>query len=250
MQKIKQLYRSNYTGEDIIRDLVWEDGEWKRTVEHVPNAVENKQISGKAVVLGNGISRTQLYPQGNLFQLLDNHKGGLLASGRVQTYGCNAIVREFMPDFVCANDAMAAEIVEQGYWYNNIIYGTNAMVLSYPGKFYMVPQSPNWDMGATAAYLACFDEHKTVYLMGFDLHSGDVNYHHTVYAGTRGYPEVDDLTTEAYFENTMLRVMKLYPDVDFVRVMPTKDYYMPDSWKYQLNLRQITFDEFVREVDL
>jgi hypothetical protein len=250
MQKIKQLYRSNYTGEGIIRDLVWEDGEWKRTVEYVPNVVENKQISGKAVVLGNGISRTMLYPQGNLFQLLNNHKGGLLAAGRVQTYGCNAIVRDYMPDFVCANDEMAAEIVEKGYWYNNIIYGTNAMVLGYPGKFYMVPQAPNWDMGATAAYLACFDGHKTVYLMGFDLHTGDTNYQHNVYSGTRGYPAIESLTTETYFENTMLRVMKLYNDVDFVRVMPTKEYYMPESWKYQLNLRQITFDEFVREVDL
>jgi hypothetical protein len=216
----------------------------------VPSAVTNRQISNRAVVLGNGTSRAKLYPNGNLFQLLDNHKGGLLAAGAVQTYGCNAIVRDYMPDFVVANDEMAQEIVEQGYWYNNIIYGTNAMVLSYPGKFYMVPQSPNWDMGATAAYLACFDGHKTVYLMGFDTHSGDTTYQHNVYSGTRGYPAVESLTTETYFEKTLKQVMDLYSDVDFVRVSPTKDYYMPDSWKYQLNLRQIDFREFTLEVDL
>ena len=48
----------------------------------------------------------------------------------------------------------------------------------------------------------------------------------------------------------MLNVMKTYSDVDFVRVSPTREYYMPDSWKYQLNLRQITFKDFVYEVDL
>jgi len=250
MQKIKQMYRSNYTGEDIITELTYEGGDWHRTVEHVSSAVTNRQISNRAVVLGNGPSRTELYPNGNLFQLLDSHKGGLLAAGAVQTYGCNAIVRDYTPDFVAANDEMAQEIVEKGYNYNTIIYGTNAMVLSYPGKFYMVPQAPNWDMGATAAYLACFDGHKTVYLMGFDLHSGNAAYQFNVYSGTRGYPLTESLTTEVYFEKTMLQVMNLYPDVDFVRVSPTKDFYMPDSWKYQLNLRQITFREFVLEVDL
>jgi len=250
MQKIKQMYRSNYTGEDIITELTYEGGDWQKTVEYVPNAITNRQISNKAVVLGNGTSRTELYPNGDLFQLLGNHKGGLLAAGAVQTYGCNAIVRDFMPDFVVANDEMAEELVQYGYCNDNIIYGTNAMVLSYPGKFYMVPQAPNWDMGATAAYLACFDGHKTVYLMGFDLHSRHNDYQFNVYAGTRGYPDTISPTTEVYFEMSMLQVIKLYPDVDFVRVSPTEGYYMPDSWKYQLNLRQITFRDFVLEVDL
>jgi hypothetical protein len=48
----------------------------------------------------------------------------------------------------------------------------------------------------------------------------------------------------------MKQVMDIYDDVDFVRVAPTKDFYMPESWKYQLNLRQISFKEFVIEADL
>ena len=250
MQKIKQMYRSNYVGEEILRELNYTSGAWVKTAEYVPSAVTNRQISNRAVVLGNGPSRTELYPNGNLFQLLDNHKGGLLAAGAVQTYGCNAILRDYTPDFAVANDEMAQEIIEKGYNYQTIVYGTNAMVLSYPGKFYNVPQAPNWDMGATAAYLACFDGHKTVYLMGFDQHSGHTTCQFNVYAGTRGYPSVESLTTEAYFEKTLKQVMDLYSDVDFVRVSPTRDYYMPDTWKYQLNLRQIDFRDFTLEVDL
>ena len=248
MQKIKKQYRSNYMGEHLVHTMNYVDGEWVKQSEFVPSAIENKQISGKAVVLGNGPSRLDLHP--DLFNLLSTHKGGLLASGRVQTYGCNAIVRNFSPDFVVASDVMASELVNTGRCDTSIIYGTSDMVLSYPGKFYVIPQNPNWNAGSTAAYLACFDEHKTVYLMGFDMHSGHDDVQFNVYSGTNGYPETSSTTTERYFELTMLQVMNTYPDVDFVRVCPTKDYYMPDSWKYQLNLRQITFREFVLEVDL
>jgi hypothetical protein len=248
MQKIKQLYRSNYIGETIISEMHYSGGDWVRTNEFLPNAINNKQISGKAVVLGNGPSRLELHP--DLLKLLANHKGGLLAQGKVQTYGCNAILRDFSPDFTVANDLLAAELVNKGLCDTNIVYGTADMVLSYPGKFYMIPQNPNWDAGSMAAYLACFDGHRQVYLMGFDLHSGDSNYHYNVYTGTNGYPDAITPSTEKYVESTMLTVMQTYPDVDFVRVMPTKEWYMPESWKYQLNLRQITFREFVLEADL
>jgi hypothetical protein len=248
MQKIKKQYRDGYVGEHLVHTMNYANGEWVKQSEFIPNQVENIQISGKAVVLGNGPSRLEHHD--DLFRLLENHKGGLLAGGRVQTYGCNAIVRDFSPDFVVANDAIASELVNTGKCDNNIIYGTSSMILAYPGRFYPVPQNPNWDAGATAVYLACFDGHKTVYLMGFDLHSGHDDVQFNVYSGTNGYPKENSTTTERYFEMTMLQVMNTYPDVDFVRVSPTKDYYMPDSWKYQLNLRQITFRDFVLEVDL
>ena len=110
MQQIKPLLRTNYTGEVVTTELNFTGGEWIKTQDFIPNAVTNTQISNRAVVLGNGPSRTQLYANGNLFQLLANHRGGLLAAGRVQTYGCNAIVRDFIPDFVVANDEVAAEL--------------------------------------------------------------------------------------------------------------------------------------------
>ena len=250
MQKIKPLYRSNYTGEEIITRLIWTNSDWKKETEFVPNQISNTQISNRAVVLGNGPSRTELYKNGDLLQVLKNHKGGLLAAGAMQTYGCNAIVRDFIPDFIVANDAMAAELVNGGYCDDNIIYGTAEMVLAYPGKFYLVPQNPNWDMGATAAYLACFDGHTQIYLMGFDCHAKDPFYHHCVYSGTRGYPDVMSPTTEEYFALSLKNVMDTYPRTEFIRVMPTPNWYMPESWKYQLNLRQITFNDFVKEVDL
>ena len=250
MHRITEMYRHNYAGESVVKELILENAIWTHTTEYVPNVVNNLQISNKAVVLGNGTSRAELYRQDDLFRLLGEHKGGLLAAGAVQTYGCNAIVRDFTPDFVVCNNAMAHEMVNGGYCNKTIVYGNANMILDYPGQFYLIPQDPSWDMGAIAAYLACFDGHQTVYLMGFDAHSGEGNYHQNLYAGTPGYPEITEPTTEEFFAQTLQQVMNTYSHVDFVRVVPTPDFYMPERWKYQLNLRQITFNDFVHEVDL
>jgi hypothetical protein len=249
MQTIKKLYRTDYLGEDVVKDLVWENGEWKTTAEYVPNNVINNQISNRAVILGNGPSRVQQTQ--DILPIIKNHKGGLLASGRLQTYGCNALYRDFTPDFLVANGTeIAKEIAESGYCADNIVYSGQDSVLAWPGKFYLVPQNPHWDAGSMAAYLACFDGHKTVYLLGFDCHSGEHDSHYNVYAGTNGYPDYDAPNSEAFYTKSLLLVMNTYSDVEFVRVVPTKYHYTPEQWKYQLNLRQISFNDFVLEADL
>lgn len=250
MQAIKKLYRTDYSGEELVRTLVWENSQWNLTKEFAPNNVVNNQISNKAVVIGNGPSRLDLYPQGDLLALLANHHGGLLAAGAVQTYGCNALYRDFAPDFLVASNDMAGELVSSGYCDNHIVYGSSDAVLTHPGKFYLTPQNPNWDAGAIAAYLACFDGHKTVYVIGHDCHSGEDFVNYNVYTGTPNYPEYRSTNTEAFFIKTLLEVMKTYSDVDFVRVMPETSWYIPEEWKYQLNFRQIHFNDFVKEIDL
>ena len=249
MQKIQKLYRKDYLGEEVVRDLVWSHSAWNETREYVPNNVINEQISNRAVIIGNGISRLEL--DRNLFNLLANHKAGLLASNAVQTYGCNALYREFHPDFLVANGPeLIDEIARSGYCDNEIVYSTQNAVLDYPGKFYLTPQNPHWDAGAIAAYLACFDGHKKIYLLGFDGHSGEEAAFYNVYAGTNAYPDRQSGSTEAFYSQSMKMVMDTYNDVEFVRVMPTDTWYMPELWKYQLNLTQIGWRDFVFDVDL
>lgn len=252
MQNIKKLYRNNYVGEEVVRDLVWLDGKWNFAGEFVPNNIVNTQISNKAVVLGNGPSRKKLYPLGDILPLLKRHKGGLLGDGAVQTYGCNAIFRDFEPDFLIATGGdIVDEIVRTGYWFRHIVYSTHDAVLNYPEKFYLIPQNPLWDAGATAAYMACFDGHKKVYLMGFDGHPGSATVDDdNVYAGTAGYPGPDEPHTGHFFTQSMLNIMSVYDDVEFIRVMPTKNWHTPEQWKYLPNFRQIDFREFTFEVDL
>ena len=250
MQKLEKLYRKNYTGETVVKTLVWENSQWHSTAEFAPSNVVNNQISNRAVVIGNGPSRLELYPQGNLLNMLATHRGGLLAAGALQTYGCNALYRDFTPDFLVASNDMANELAASGYCDNNIVYGSSDAVIGHPGKFYLVPQNPGWNAGAIATYLACFDGHKQVYLIGHDCHSNEQFVNYNVYAGTDNYTEFNAPNTEQYFILAMLEVMKTYSDVEFIRVMPNMNWYTPEEWKYLLNFRQIGFNEFVKEVDL
>jgi len=183
MQKLKQLYRSSYPGENVITQLTYENGEWHPTTEMVPNQVFNTFTTTQALVIGNGESRRD-------FDLthIANHTGGLLGSNRLQTYGCNALYRDFTPDFLIAvGNGIVKEIAESTYTAENIVYANGQHVIDYPGKFYLIPQNVAFDAGSLAVYLACFDGHKKIFLMGFDGYdeAGHVN---NIYKDTNGYP--------------------------------------------------------------
>jgi hypothetical protein len=98
--------------------------------------------------------------------------------------------------------------------------------------------------------MACFDGHKKVFLLGFDAEDGP--FEDNVYIGSNGYASQaqSNFNTSAYYTKSLLQIMNLYNDVDFVRVMPSEYSYMPEEWKYVPNLRQITYRDFVLEADL
>jgi hypothetical protein len=249
MQQIKQIYRSGYTGESVVTNMTWTNRNWEISREFVPSNVINNQTSNQAVILGNGPSRLQL--DRNLLGLLANHRGGPTGQYKLQTYGCNALYKDFSPDFLIATGtAMTAQIAGSGYCATHVVYANSSAVLDYPGNFYLIPQDPAWDAGSLAAYMACFDGHNKVYLIGFDGDSGQSDSNYNVYINQPGYPTTTDPSTEGFTSKAMLQVMNTYADVEFIRVMPATTWYIPDAWKYQTNLSQIDFRTFVGQVDL
>jgi hypothetical protein len=56
--------------------------------------------------------------------------------------------------------------------------------------------------------------------------------------------------TEDYWVQSMNIIFETYSDVDFIRVAPTKNFRMPELWKYRTNVRAIDFRDFVLEADL
>jgi hypothetical protein len=182
--------------------------------------------------------------------LLINHKAGVLGSKAMQTYGCNAVYRDAEPTFlVSTTDAMCDELANSGYCDDHIVYANSTNVLKYPGKFYLIPQDLQTNAGAIASYLACFDGHETVYLIGFDGQTTS-NYNNNIYAGTQSYQSEDTHVQDDYYVNSQYRVMSTYNDVEFVFVFPTASWYIPDSWKGLANVRQLDWRGFVLEVDL
>jgi hypothetical protein len=227
MIKIKKLYRETYAGEEVVTNMTYQNAGWNYEKEFIPNQITNVTTTSQALVVGGGLS----WQEGQFaFDMshIERHKGGLFGANRLQTYATNGAYKKFKPDFLVVDDDAVEEVIHSGYTKDNIVYAHAKKIIDYPGKLYLIPQDPGWNAGSVATYMACFDGHSKVFLMGFD--------------GVQ--------SNDAFYEVTMSQVFDTYSDVDFVRVSPTVDYYMPESWKYKLNLRQITFRDFVIEADI
>jgi hypothetical protein len=246
MQKLKQIYRSSYSGESIVTSLTLENNQWMPETEVVSNQITNIHTTGQAIAIGNGESRA-----GFDLKHIANHRGGILAVDKLQSYGCNALYRDFTPDFLVATGTdIIAELANSAYVNDHIVYTNAQHIVEYPGKFYLTPQNPAFDAGAIAAYLACFDGHTKVFLLGYDSDHGlgPVN---NIYKDTAGYaPRTQEQDNSQFWANTLSSVIQTYPDVEFVRVMPTKDHWMHDDLLKLPNIRQIDFREFVLEADI
>jgi hypothetical protein len=204
--------------------------------EFVPKIVNNQQFGKKAVIIGNGVSRTKFD--------LNN-----LKTKKIQTYGCNALYREFAPDFLVAvGSDISREIKQSGYAANQVVYSTPDNILKYPNTFHLIPQKPSWNAGSIATYLACFDGHATVYLLGHDGLDTPGHYNN-VYRDTNGYTDYAN-TTDKFWALSMGHVFKTYNLVDFVLVNETARGYIPAAWYGVTNLRRISFRDLVLECDL
>ena len=245
MLKLNKRYRRTYTGEDIVVERTLDKGIWQDVTETVPNAVINSQISNQAVVIGNGTSRLDFD-----LRLVKNHRGGLLGSKALQSYGCNALYRDFTPNFLVAmGNEIISEIAATNYTEDNIVYTSSINMLAHPNKFYLIPHDPYADAGTTAAYIAAFDGHKKIFLLGFDGQDPR-NFNNNVYADTNAYDSKTTQINPEKWHANMKQLMTVYNDVDFVLVYKTKGRPIPDIWKNVTNLRQINIREFALEADL
>jgi hypothetical protein len=246
MLQIDKKYRKDYTGEDIIVERKHEGKKWWDQTETIPNMITNNQISNRAAIIGNGPSRLEF----NLQNL--KKPQGLLGATTVQTYGCNALYRDFTPDFLVStgNNGIVTEIANSDYVNNNIVYSNAIHLLEHPSKFYLIPYDPYADAGTTAAYIAAFDGHTTIYLLGFDGY--DLQGHNNnIYADTNGY----DLKWQFEIEgdkliNNRAQLFNTYSDVDFVWVTSYGKNTGPETLKWCSNHRQISFRDLVLECDL
>lgn len=184
-----------------------------------------------AFVLGNGKSRLNADPS-----VLKKY--GLI-------YGCNALYREFEPDFLIAVDVkMINEIIDSGYHKNHEVW-TN------PNKGVKTKQNVNffnphkgWSSGPTALHFAASKNPKSIYILGFD-YAGIQGKFNNVYADTYNYKKSDDSPT---FHGNWLsqtdKTIKEYKNLKFYRVIE-EGAFMPDQLgSHHSNLRHITYKDF------
>ncbi len=161
---MQSRYRTDYEGEFVVLDTVFRGGKKIQRREYIENPIINQHISGRAVIIGAGPSARP-----DVVRLLARHRGGLLGKKRLQTYGAEGVWRLMRLDFCVENDASELrDMIDQKYTENTVVYTRVKNCLAMPGEFFIVPYGVRLDPIAQAAYLAAFDGHQEVFLVGVD----------------------------------------------------------------------------------
>jgi hypothetical protein len=197
------------------------------------NRLQNKPQHNTAFVLGNGKSRLRLK--------LDELKF------HGSTYGCNALYREYIPDYLIAVDEkMVKEIEKSGYHLkNNVWTNPNKGVLKIPGLNYFKPHK-GWSSGPTALWLAAKNNHTNIYIFGFDYEGIDRKVNN-IYADTPNYKKSTDVAT--YYGNWLHQTEQVIRDnkhIKFTRVVDTLNFRPPTLNQITTNFEHISYEDFER----
>jgi len=216
-------YRQDYAGEFVIIETLWKKGKKFERREWIANPIQNQHISGRAVCIGSNFDKTQFD-----YTRLQRHRGGLLGSQKVQTYGVGNIAQEMRLDFAVESDRIKlAQILATKYQENNIVYTTPKNCIVYPGEFYLIPQTPRLLDVALLLYLAAFDGHKEIFLLGYNKET--------------------PVQSQTWF-NQIREVMDAYAGVKFYLVGEKTN--MPDVWMDAANSVDITYRDFIGYCDI
>ena len=201
------------------------------------DTVNLEEERGKiAFVLGNGTSRKDI-PLPPLKEI-----------GKV--YGCNALYRQFRPDYLVAVDTkMILEINKAGYQKHNEVWtNPNRSYVKFKHFNYFNP-SKGWSSGPTALWLASEHRYETIYILGFDYRGlQDGKRFNNVYADTQNYKKSTDSAT--FFGNWMRQtcsVVQSNPKINYVRVIDDDTYIPKDLAKFK-NVQHINVQDFTKTI--
>jgi len=188
----------------------------------------------KAFVVGNGTSRKDID-----LNLLKKH-------GKI--FGCNALYREFSPDYLVAVDyKMIDEINHHKYQLKNQVW-TNPFRLQSKFKgFNTFEKSKGWSSGPTALWFASEKQFNTIYILGFD-YQGINEKVNNIYAGTLNYKKDNEPAT---FYGNWLRqtviTIRSNPNIEYIRVIDNQNF-IPTEFTYLNNLKHINTYQFIKEI--
>lgn len=216
-------YRSDYEGEFVILETKWTGGKKQQKREWIPNPITNTHISGRAACIGHEINRDLFN-----FTILQRHRGGLLGSKKLQTYGTGDIAKHMRLDFVVETDPnKLQELKGLQYHEQNIVYTTPKLCITHPGDFYTIPHNPRLSLLALIPYLAAFDNHREVFLIGYNTLT----------------PSVDDKWIQQLTE-----LFKSYSNTKFYSV--GRSHLVPKEWKSCSNFETMEYRPWISYCDV
>jgi len=183
-----------------------------------------------AFVLGNGTSRKSI----DLNQLKEY--------GTV--YGCNALYREFEPDYLVAVDTkMILEINKAGYQHDHSVWTNRNRAYDKMNGFNFFQSSKGWSSGPTALHLASEHKNNEIYILGFD-YTGIDNKLNNIYANTFNYKKSHEKATYHgnWLRQTLITCQK-FSEKRYIRVLGD-DAFIPKEFSNIENLSHISIGEF------
>ena len=191
-----------------------------------------------AFVLGNGNSRKDI----DLNQLK--------SCGTI--YGCNAMYREFEPDYLVAVDTkMVIEINKAGYQRGHSVWtNPNKAFNKFTGFNYFSP-SKGWSSGPTALHLASDHKNNEIYILGFDFVGlNDNTKVNNLYAGTFNYKKHHDGATYHgnWLKQTCITCQK-FPKKRYIRVVGEPNF-IPKEFDIIPNIEHISIEDFKQIFDI
>ena len=212
--QIEPIEWKPYTGETIVVNTVIRQGQRIQETAFYEDRVRCVP-KGNAYVIGNGPSR----------QNFDLDK--LKASG--QTYGCNALYRDFLPDFIFSVDTkMTQQMVADEVGLKTYHYAPALEVnrKQSKGMLHLIPNNPHWISGNSAFWTAGVHGHKNIYLIGFDFREYGKDQFNNIYQDTLNYGERH---SDQIFEGWLKQfrdMLKMRPYVNYTIVHDNPPVYL------------------------
>ena len=227
-----------YIGEEIVVNTIIREGNRIQEKEFYEAKVQ-AEPRGNAYCIGNGPSR-----QGFDLNRLKEHG---------QTYGCNALYRDFIPDFIFSVDAkMTAQMCLDKVGRKTIHYAPSLEVnrRHSKGMIHLIPNNPHWISGNQAFWTAGVHGHKNIYLIGYDFREYGKGELNNIYQDTLCYGERNGDTVYDGWLKQFRDCIKMRPYVKFTVVHdnpPEYLHYLQTGTDYG-NSRVISYAELDKEL--
>jgi hypothetical protein len=213
---------STYEGEEIIANIIIKGGKKYEERVWMPRTVFNDPAGKDAYIIGNGPSR----------------QGFDLYSLPQDTYGCNALHRDYTPDYLIVVDRkMYKEIKDSEYGEKNTVYTNHYNMQKFGGTCHLIPGNPYKGAGPTATHIAIHDGHTNLIMLGFDCAEDGVN--NNIYVNTDCYADDKSVVSVSVWGRQITELMQANPNVFFTFVEGSQ----PNNLKELPNYRYITYAE-------
>lgn len=211
---------SKYKGEEVINSIIIKQGKKTYDKKWMPRTVFNDPYGKDAYIIGNGESRKDF----DLYSLPQD------------TYGCNALHRDYQPDFLFVVDRfMYKEVVESGYGEKNIVYTNLNNMQKFGGVSHLIPNNPHKGAGTVAMHTAIHDGHTNLICIGFDC--GEDAPNNNVYKDTPCYNDSKTIVHQTVWGRQIYQLIEANPQVQwtFVGGNPYAQFFDLDNcrqWSY------------------